>query len=118
MFNVLFLAKGTFPWFSSPKGRLRVKHFAKANEVIAAKTRLKPCELFSGLPCNYMICINCCLEEYVLAMEYIRGLDFNQEPDYERIKGLLRRGARLKSVVIPKGNKPDLISQGQKAMKS
>lgn len=51
-------------------------------------------------------------------MEYIRGLGFNQEPDYERVKSLLRRGARLKSVVIPKGNKPDLISEGQKAMKS
>lgn len=46
MYNLIYLAKGTFPWFSDGGARPA----AKTDTIIKIKESIKPEELFKGLP--------------------------------------------------------------------
>ena len=48
MFNLLYLVKGKFPWFSDGGNRPS----AKTEHIVQMKERLRPEELFKELPSN------------------------------------------------------------------
>jgi hypothetical protein len=60
MYNLLFLAKGHFPWFSSN----RSKPSAKTETILQMKKTLSTEELFRGLPST----------EHLLILIYYRGI--------------------------------------------
>jgi hypothetical protein len=71
MYNLLYLGKGKFPWFGDNGNRPS----AKTEHIALMKESLRAEELFKDLPSKKII-FNINLEEFCLAFEYIKQLDF------------------------------------------
>jgi len=81
---ILYLLKGSLPWQN-----LNVNEKEKCKKVGELKAALKPEELFKEFP-----------EELVKYMNYVKGLDFKENPDYNFMKGLFIKLAISKKYII------------------
>ena len=81
---LLFLLKGFLPWQN-----MNVSEKDKCKKVGELKAGLKPEELYKDLP-----------DEFVKYMNYVKGLSFKQNPDYNFLKGLFIKLAMSKKYMI------------------
>ena len=81
---LLFFLKGFLPWQN-----LNVNEKEKCKKVGEMKASFKPEELFKDFP-----------EEFKKYMDYVKGLNFKQNPDYNFLKGLFIKLAMNKKYFI------------------
>ena len=72
---IIYLIKGSLPWQGLPHNPLH----SKVSAILLAKKECTLSKLCAGLP-----------QQFELALDYTRSLEFSQEPDYARLKTLLR----------------------------
>ncbi|TNV85456.1 hypothetical protein FGO68_gene14034 [Halteria grandinella] len=91
-YNLVYLAKGRFPWFQegknasfvkSPQQLQQRKQYARIEEIVRQKQSIQTEDLFIGMP-----------TEFCTAFDYIRQLEFEEDPDYDLIMSYLKKGVR------------------------
>ena len=73
---LIYLGTGTLPW----KGLKMKGKDEKYSKILYKKMNVKSDELLKGLP-----------NEFMMFLQNVRDLQFEQKPDYEYLKGLLRK---------------------------
>ena len=73
---LIYLGTGTLPW----KGLKMKGKDAKYSKILSKKMNAKSDELLKGLP-----------NEFMMFLQNVRDLQFEQKPDYEYLKDLLRK---------------------------
>ena len=74
-YMIIYLATNYLPWISTQNLKLKKKILIEA--IYKLKNSATPEQLCKGLP-----------EEFVEIIKYIRNLEFEQDPDYDYLKGL------------------------------
>ena len=74
-YMLIFLAKNTLPWINAEN--LKTYNIKIIKEIIKIKEKITPDKLCQGLP-----------EEFTEFIKYSKNLHFDEEPNYEYLKGL------------------------------
>lgn len=79
----MYFLKGVLPW----QGLKVDKKEDRYKKIYEKKKATTPEELSVGFPCT--LCFN--LAEFCQYIQYTRSLTFEQNPDYDYLRGLLRK---------------------------